>query len=300
MSIFLRGLAGFAAILCLWPEAAWPNTSPQEQQWEIQVGRQRYMEYVQRREIVPPQSPLYRTLDEIGNAVAAVADRQYFAPFHFVLLDEQTPNAFSMPGGNVYVTTALLSFLKNRDELAGVICHEVNHDIHHDMYAVSQATQSGRSPQDPAVVAYERAAELNADRGGAYLCAKAGFNPWGMVWTFRQYRQAMGVGNNGGADHPSDEQRQADLVALFRSHRATFGKFSDDVASATPLALPRQLAQRQYSPYPQYPSHPQYVQQYPQYGQQYSQYGRQYQGPPQQAPAYPPPPPPLPACYPGC
>jgi predicted Zn-dependent protease len=272
MSIFLRALAGFATILCLQPGAAWSDTSSQVESWETQFGQQRYMEYLQRGEIVPPQSPLYQTLDPIGHAIAAVANRQYFAPFHFVLLNEQTPNAFSMPGGNVYVTTALLSFLKNRDELAGVICHEVNHDIHHDMYVVFQATQSGRSPQDPNAIAYERTAETNADRAGAYMCTKAGFNPWGMVWNFRQYRQATGVSNNGGADHPSDEKREADLVALFRSDKATFGKFKDYVAGATPLALPPQMAQRQYSPYPQYPQQ-------------------------QDQPYQPPPPPP---CYPGC
>ncbi len=291
MSIFLRALAGLAAILCLRPGAAWPETSSQEQIWETEFGQQRYMEYMQRGEIVPLQSPLYRTLDLIGDAIAAVANRQYFAPFHFVLLNEQTPNAFSMPGGNVYVTIALLSLLKNRDELAGVICHEVSHDIHHDMYAVFQATQRGRSPQDSNAISYERAAETNADRAGAYMCAKAGFNPWGMVWNFRQYRQAMGVSNNGGADHPSDEQREVDLVALFHSDKGTFGKFHDDVASATPLALP-QMARRQYSPYPQYPSQPQYPRQYPQYPAQRPQY------PQQQYPPYPPPPPP--PCYPGC
>jgi predicted Zn-dependent protease len=285
MSMLLRSLAGFAAVLCLWPGAAWPATSSQERTWETQVGRQRYTEYMDRGEIVPPQSPLYRTLDAIGDAIAEVANRRYFTPFHFVLLNEQTPNAFSMPGGNVYVTTALMSFLKNRDELAGVICHEVNHDVHHDMYAVFQATQRGGSPQDPNAISFERAAETNADRAGAYTCAKAGFNPWGMVWNFRQYHQAMGVSNNGGADHPSDQQRETDLVALFQRDKSTFAKFRDDVASATPLALP-QIAQRQYSPYPQYP------QQYPQYPQQYPQY------PEQQYPPYPPPPPP--PCYPGC
>ncbi len=271
MSIFLRVLAAFFAILCLLPEAASPYTSSREESWETRIGQQRYMEYMQRGEIVPPQSSLYRTLDRIGNTIATVADHQYFAPFHFVLLNDQTPNAFSIPGGDVYVTTGLLSFLRNTDELAGVICHEVNHDIHHDMYAVFEATQ-GRSPQDPSVIAYERAAEMNADRAGAYLCARAGFNPWGLVWGLRQHSRAMGGSYSGGADHPSDGQREADLVALFRSHRATFGKFSDDVASATPLAQPQRIAQRQYSPYPQYPQ--------------------------QQYPPYPPPPPP--PCYPGC
>ena len=282
MPIFLRLLAGFFAILCLLPEAAWPYTSSREERWETRIGQQRYMDYVQRGEIVPPQSSLYRTLDQIGRTIAVVADRQYFAPFHFVLLNDQNPNAFSIPGGNVYVTTGLLSFLRNRDELAGVICHEVNHDIHHDMYTVFEATQ-GRSPQDPTVVAYERAAEMNADRAGAYTCARAGFNPWGMVWGLRQHSQAMGGSYSGGADHPSDQQREADLVALFRSHTATFGKFSDDVASAAPLAQPQRVARRYYSEYPR---------QYPQYAQPYPSY------PQQQYPPYPPPPPP--PCYPGC
>jgi beta-barrel assembly-enhancing protease len=329
MKSLLRALAAVSAVLTLLPGAVWAETSSQEVSWETQVGRQRYADYLERGEVVPPQSPLYRTLDPIADAIAAVANRQYFAPFHFILLNEQTPNAFAIPGGNIYVTTALLSFLQNRDELAGVICHEVNHDIHHDVYAVFRATQRGRSPQDPELIAYERAAEMNADRGGAYTCAKAGFNPWGMVWNFNRYRQAMGASNDGGADHPSDEQREGALVALFHSHRATFGKFSDDVASATPLALPAQVAQHQYSPYQQYPSRQQYSQQYPQYApqspqypsqqqypQQYPQYApqspqypsqqqypQQYPQYPQQYPQYPQqpyPPPPPPPCYPGC
>jgi beta-barrel assembly-enhancing protease len=291
MPIFLRALAAFFAILCLQPEVAWAYTSSREQRWETRIGQQRYLEYMQRGEIVPARSSLYWTLDRIGNRIAAVADRQYFAPFHFVLLYDQTPNAFSIPGGNVYVTTAMLSFLRNRDELAGVICHEVNHDIHHDMYAVFEATQGGRSAQDPDVIAYERAAETNADRAGAYLCARAGFNPWGMVWGLRQHSQAVGGSYSGGADHPSDEKREADLVALFRSHKTVFSKFNDDVAAAIPLTPAQQIARHYYSQYPQYDQpYPQYDQQYPQYAQPYPQY------PQQQYPPYPPPPP----CYPRC
>lgn len=295
MSIVSRALVALFAVLCLQPEVVWSNTPSQEQRWETWVGRQRYVEYEQRGEVVPSQSPLYRILNPIGNAIASVANKEYFTPFHFVLLNEQTPNAFAPPGGDVYVTTALLSFLRNRDELAGVICHEVSHDIHHDMYAVYEMTQNSAYQQSPTATAYERAAEMNADRAGAYTCAKAGFNPWGMVWTFRRYRQAMGVANNGGTDHPSDEQREAELIALFQRNKGTFGKFSDDVTRSIALAAP-EVAQRQYSPYPQYPSREQYSQQY--YPQQYPQYPpQQYpQYPPQQYPQYPPPPP----CYPGC
>jgi predicted Zn-dependent protease len=198
-------------------------------------------------------------------------------------LNEPQPNALSEPGGNVYVTTAMLSFLRNRDELAGVICHEVNHDIHHDMYNVYQATQRGTQP-----LAYERAAETQADRDGAYVCAKAGFNPWGMVWNMRMHR-GMGQSQQmvAPSDHPSDDQRLADLTALLTRDTATFGKFKDDIAASVPLSNGHVFAQ-----YPtQYPS--QYPTQYP------SQYPMQYPSQPQpQMGPYPPPP--LPACYPGC
>lgn len=112
MKISLRALAAFSVIAFLWPVAARPDTPSYVESWETQTGQQYYMEFMQRGEVVPPQSPLYRTIDSVGDAIAAVGDRQYFTPFHFVLLDDQTPNAFSMPGGNVYVTTGLLSLLK--------------------------------------------------------------------------------------------------------------------------------------------------------------------------------------------
>jgi beta-barrel assembly-enhancing protease len=267
--------------------------SPGERNWEVQVGREEYMKYLQQGEIVPRQSPLYGVLDPIANRIAAVADRQYYAPFRFILLNESEPNALAVPGGNVYVTTAMLSFLRNRDELAGVICHEVNHDIHHDMYDIYQIARYGAQP-----IASERAAEFHADRSGAYTCAKAGFNPWGMVWNLEMHRE-MGQQSPQTAatsDHPSDDQRLADLTALLTGDRATFGRFRDDIAAAAPLPNARVLAQSPYSAtgnrgwyttrYPsQYPM--QYPAQYPsQYAPQYpSQYAPQY--PSQYAPQYP-------------
>ena len=295
-----------------------PAISPEERNWEVQVGRQAYEAYAQRGNIVPRQSQLYGTIDPIANAIASVADRQYYAPFRFILLNEAEPNAFSMPGGNVYVTTAMLSYLRNRDELAGVLCHEVNHDIHHDMYNVYEAQRRGEQ-----TIGYERAAETQADRAGAYTCAQAGFNPWGMVWNMRLHRGMASPQMAAASDHPSDDQRLAELSGLLSRDRTSFGKYRDDVADAAPLSHARVFAQSgygsaanrgwypsqyqsQYSPaqYPsQYPA--QYPSQYPaQYPQQYapqypSQYPQQY-APQYGAPAGPYPPPPPPPCYPGC
>ncbi len=288
-----RALAALVAILASCTTLARAGgVSQQERSWETQVGQRQYAQYQQRGEIVPRQSPLYAVLDPIGHAIAAVADKEYYAPFQFILIDERVPNATSMPDGNVYVTTAMLSFLKNRDQLAGVLCHEVNHTIHHDIYRAYQM-----SPNAPPPVDFTRSAESNADRDGAYTCAKAGFNPWGMVWNFREHQAMAGAQPNGaGGDHPSDAQRLADLVTLLQSDPATFGKFRDNVAASTALALPAQVSREapygragypaQYSPYHAYPQ-----QGYPPYPQQQQPY-------PANGAPYPPPP--LPKCYPGC
>jgi predicted Zn-dependent protease len=310
-----------AIVLLASPAVATPSAiSPQERNWEVQVGEETYATYAQRGELVSRQSRLYAILDPVANAVASVANREYYARFHFILLNEAQPNAFSMPGGDVYVTTALLSYLRNRDELAGVLCHEVSHDIHHDMYNIAQVTEHGLQP-----IAYERAAETNADRTGAYICARAKFNPWGMVWNMRLRR---GTGESqqvtSTSDHPSDAQRVDNLTALLRSDPAAFGKFKDDVVASVPLgnasafartgyaaAYPAQRQMQYPAQYPsqyQYPAQYQYPSQYQtQYPAQYqypvrypaqNQYPAQYQSPSQMGP-YPAPPPP-PACYPGC
>lgn len=283
-TLALLAVTSFAAFAAARVEASPLDMSPQERAWEVRVAQETYASYLQRGEVIPRQSRLYGIIDPIANAIASVANRQYYAPFHVILLNEPEPNAFSMPGGNVYVTTGMLSYLRNRDELAGVICHEVNHDIHHDMYNINEASHSGVQP-----IAYERAAETRADRSGAYTCAKAGFNPWGMVWNMRMHRgmgQAQQLAST--ADHPSDDQRLAVLTALLTSDRGAFGRFTDDIAAAAPLSNEGVYARSGYGS----PVNP------AQYPTQYqSQYPTQYQS--QTAP-YPPPPPPLPPCYPGC
>src|SRR6185312_3979680 len=46
-----------------------------------------------------------------------------------------------VPGGNVYVTDSMMRFVRNKEELAGVLCHETSHDIHHDVMNVYRKNQ---------------------------------------------------------------------------------------------------------------------------------------------------------------
>jgi predicted Zn-dependent protease len=61
-----------------------------------------------------------------------VAQPRYPHGFKFFLVHESQPNAFATPGGNVYVVDSLLYFVKNTEQLAGTLCHEVSHTIHRD------------------------------------------------------------------------------------------------------------------------------------------------------------------------
>ena len=228
-----------------------------QQQWELQVGQQEWQQLSQQGKIVPQSDPMYRVLDPIARRIAGVADKQYFTPFHFYLVRDSSPNAFAVPGGNVYVTTSMMSFAQNQQELSGVICHEVSHDIHHDVYNLALKNQHlsllaglagllvGNSNIGQFVVgagaqleslSFSRPVESAADHTGAYVCAQAGENPWGMVWLFQRFlQQQPPQGMEALSDHPSDNHRIEDLENEFRNDPATFGRFNPNVSSATPL-----------------------------------------------------------------
>jgi WD40 repeat protein len=51
--------------------------------------------------------------------------------FRYYLIDLAVPNAFSLPGGRIYVARKLVAFAKSEDELAGVLSHEMGHIVTH-------------------------------------------------------------------------------------------------------------------------------------------------------------------------
>jgi beta-barrel assembly-enhancing protease len=244
------------------PVAAQQNYT-QDEQLEMKIGQQEYQQ-LQQQGILILNSPYYEILNPLARQIKRVADPQYFHPFRFILVHQAQPNAFAVPGGNVYVTDSLMKFVKNREELGGVLCHETSHDIHHDVLHLFQKQQrsataftigdilanlatGGRAGNVIDTLAnvgftlqtqgYSREVEAAADAKGAMTCAEAGSNPWGMVWLFQQFEKA----DTGGqmemlSDHPTDQHRVDNLRREFASNPALFGRYSPNIASATPLA----------------------------------------------------------------
>lgn len=219
---------------------------------EAQLGAQVYQQLAGKGEIVM-RSPWYAVLNDLAHPIARVADPQYDYPFRFELVNEQQPNAFAVPGGNVYVTIPLMSFVRYKEELAGVLCHETSHDIHHDVVHLQQKDQTtgliatglqlllggrplvgnliGAAAQLQSL-SFSRDVEEKADQKGAITCARAGYNPWGMVWLLQDFTKAQAGGQMEMlSDHPTDEHRIAALEAEFKANPALFGRFSSDRSS---------------------------------------------------------------------
>jgi predicted Zn-dependent protease len=245
--------AAALALTCTVPAMA----LSQEEQTEVQIGQQVYQQLQQKGEIIT-SSPYYTTLNSIAARITPVANQHYFTPFRFILVHENQPNAFSVPGGNVYVTDSMMHFVRNKEELAGVLCHEVSHDIHHDvynlyvkdqrlsMYAGIASLLLGRNSglvnsainvfANLEALHFSRDVEHDADHTGAYLCAQSGITPYGMIWLMQQF-EASPTANPPEflSDHPSDSHRVEALRNEFAADPSTFSKFNPNQACGTPI-----------------------------------------------------------------
>jgi predicted Zn-dependent protease len=251
----LRQAAAIIAAVVLCSAAAAPARADDT---ERQIGAQVYAQLQQKGEIIT-SSPWYHVLNPIAVRISAVANPQYDYPFHFILVHEQAPNAFAVPGGNVYVTDSLMTFVQNTQELAGVLCHETSHDIHHDVVNLNRKDQNLQigatvlsillggghngivntalgAAGGLETMNFSRSVESAADQKGAYTCAQAGYNPWGLVWLFQNFEKADTRGSMEMlSDHPTDQHRIDDLQRLFKKDAATFGRFNGDMSAATPM-----------------------------------------------------------------
>ena len=160
-------------------------------------------------------------VNKIGQRIAAVAnttqvpagfgnDHVYPFTWHFNVVEDKNVNAFSLPGGYIYVNTGLLDMVRSDDELAGVLAHEITHSAHHhavqlahdaskmntNMFIGLIAALLAHVPTDTIAKGasfgqyaqmgqlnnqYSEAAERDADHGGTIFMQKAGFNPVGML-----------------------------------------------------------------------------------------------------------------------
>ena len=97
---------------------------------EIAIGLQTAPEMAQQHGGLYPDERLQELVDNVGNKLvnnSVARETPYKYDFH-LLADDQTINAFALPGGQCFITYALFSQL-NEAQLAGVLGHEIGHVI---------------------------------------------------------------------------------------------------------------------------------------------------------------------------
>jgi len=148
-------------------------------------------------------------LKRVGERIALVSDRQDYK-YKFFLLEKDELNAFTTPGGNIYVYTGLMKKMKTDDELAGVIAHEIGHCAARHVIKKYQASEgydtiaslifnsvqmsattkqvlslSSNALMNLVFSSYSRHDEYEADRLAVKYIYLAGLNPEGIVETLK-------------------------------------------------------------------------------------------------------------------
>jgi Zn-dependent protease with chaperone function len=226
---------------------------------ERKIGQRMYDGFNKRNEI-ETGTPYNAMLEPVADRVIAAAQPLYDEPFHVYVLKGNTVNAFAAPGGFMFVYQGLLDTVRTKDELAGVLCHEMSHVIHHDgVNLAKQARQRAigfgiagllvpgvgalavdllKDASNFQMAHFSRKVETDADITGSDICVQAGYNPYGMVWVMEDLQKLAGHRGNLEmlSDHPRDDHRIADLDTHFKDKPATFSAFADEPSYAVPVA----------------------------------------------------------------
>lgn len=147
-------------------------------------------------------TPLDKYLHEVGNKVAENVKRKDIK-YKFHIIEGSYPNAFSLPGGHVYVTVGLLAVLRSEAELAAVVGHEITHvDAKHCIgviqYKIKAEKILGPTLETFANIGYQlflrpgfsEVQETEADVGSTYLLYKAGYHPLAIAHAFERIDKA--------------------------------------------------------------------------------------------------------------
>jgi len=248
-------------------EVSFVSTSDQ-----IRIGEENYLpsqqsqggQYYLDQDLNAYVSEVTARLVEASRAVFPQAPN---LPYEIVVLNNDVPNAWAMPGGKMAINRGLLTELKNESELAAVIGHEIVHAAAgHSAAQMSRGTllnaglavvgiASAGSDYGNLVnygsqigsaawmASYGRDDELESDRYGMMILSEAGYDPGGAV-TLQETFVRMSEGRNQGfidglfASHPPSQAR-VDANRVFAGQLPSGGIVDEDRYQAAIAQLVR-------------------------------------------------------------
>jgi predicted Zn-dependent protease len=169
--------------------------------------------------------------------------------YHIMILDSAELNAFSTPGGHIFITRGFINIIPSEDALAGIIAHELAHVMlkhgikmikdmritsEADSMAAQAAAFAGKSNKDVSSFrnsvsevldviiksGYSQPQEFEADDLAVKLLAAAGYSPNGLLEILNVLKTVQN-GQSGGilASHPAINERIANVQRQAASYK---------------------------------------------------------------------------------
>ena len=92
---------------------------------EVQLGQQEAQKVAASMPALQNQA-VQDLVKRIGMAMAKASERPEL-PWSFTVLDDPVVNAFALPGGPIFITRGILTYMNSEAELASVVGHEIGH-----------------------------------------------------------------------------------------------------------------------------------------------------------------------------
>jgi predicted Zn-dependent protease len=211
---------------------------------EIEIGRQENAQVrKQTAELRDAQVTAYVT--RIGQRLAKVAPGAKY-PYSFQVADYREINAFSLPGGPVWMNRGVLRAAGNEAQVAGVLAHEIAHIAQRhaadqmektllarwslgvlgamlgNVGGAGTAQAAGAMAANGVFLKFSRDDEGEADRVGLQMMTKAGWDGRGMTELFEVLRREANRDPSAVqvffSTHPSPQDRIANLTAATARH----------------------------------------------------------------------------------
>jgi len=234
------------------PDIGSPASSTLTLDDEYRIGLQVVRQLRDEGQIIEdPEATEY--LQALGSRIVTQASGDSVQRFSFFFVNDNSINAFALPGGFIGVNYGLVLATRNESQLAGVLAHEIAHvtqrhiarRIHAQgrqsiatMAAILAAILVGAATgsSDAAIggvtmaqgaamqqqINFTRANENEADRVGMSFLAAAGFDPYGMPDFF----ETMGRRN------PLANTNRNAIPEILQSHPITTNRIAESRARA--------------------------------------------------------------------
>ena len=207
---------------------------------EIQMGLQSRDKMAAQHGGLYPNENYQALVDNVGyklvnNSIARETPYKY--EFH-LLADQNTINAFALPGGQIFITYALFSKLENEDQLAGVLGHEIGHVLgkHSAERIANSELWQGLSTAGSVggdlggliggigqntLLKNGRGDELESDDLGVRFMIRAGYDPEEMIDVMEILKAAAGPNRvpEFQSSHPDPDNRIEKIRESIRKYR---------------------------------------------------------------------------------